>query len=502
MYARANLQNTDSSGNYNFDIQAQMNASNIRNWVPHPDNILDHILSWITANVLTLEVAIQLVLVLIALGIAWYFGKPIDREDRLEKWIAAQIGTDDPRLNRLGHSADNLIVPALWLALLWGLNITLSALEGPHNFIRLSTSLLSAWVLIHLVTSLAAREFWQKTFAIFAWSIAALYVLNLLGPTQKLLDSYAFTLGQSRLSAYVILKGLLIGVVLLWLAGAGSKVLKVQLGKVPDLTPSVEVLILKLVRFALIFLAVVIALSAVGIELTSLAVFSGAIGIGIGFGLQKVISNFISGIILLMDRSIRPGDVIEIEGTYGQVKNLGARYTSVITRDGTEYLIPNENMITEQVINWSYSNTNVRRKIPIGVSYNSDIELARTLVLEACSETSRILTTPAPRCHLIGFGDNSVDLEARFWICDPHNGVANVKSEFLLKVWHKFRSNNIEIPFPQRDLNLRGGEPLQVEVKQHPAPARSRQNKRTAKGKTSRRRPPAKKPSNAPKSVR
>ena len=198
------------------------------------------------------------------------------------------------------------------------------------------------------------------------------------------------------------------------MAGAASKLLKLQLKNVPDLTPSVEVLILKLVRFSLIFLAILIALSAVGIELTSLAVLSGAIGIGIGFGLQKIISNFISGIILLLDRSIRPGDVIEVAGTYGQVKNLGARYTSVITRDGTEYLIPNENMITEQVINWSYSNTNVRRKIPIGVSYSSDIDLARELVLESCAETDRIMTAPAPKCHLVGFGDNSVDLEAPF----------------------------------------------------------------------------------------
>ncbi|MCP4934873.1 MAG: mechanosensitive ion channel [bacterium] len=418
--------------------------------------------NWFMTKVLTLEVGWQLLLVLTAFGIAWRIGKRFDAENRLENWITSKTDEDDPWLRRLGHTSDNLIVPIIWLVLQWGLNIFMSLTGSPHEVLRITVSLLNAWVLIHLVSSLAARKFWQKAFALFAWSIAALYVLNLLSPAQQLLDSYAFNLGSSRLSPYIILKGILIGAALLWLAGAGSKLIKLQLTKVPDLTPSVEVLILKLVRFCLIFLAIIIALSAVGIELTSLAVLSGAIGIGIGFGLQKIISNFISGIILLLDRSIRPGDVIEVAGTYGQVKNLGARYTSVITRDGTEYLIPNENMITEQVINWSYSNTDVRRKIPIGVSYNADIDLARALVLEACAETKRIMSSPEPKCHLVGFGDNSVDLEARFWICDPHNGVINVKSDFLLKVWHKFRDNNIEIPFPQRDLNIRGGSPIEV----------------------------------------
>lgn len=464
-----------------------MNVLDIKNLILSGE-FLPRLLAWFSTNVLTLNVGLQVLLVAIAFALAWYFGHSLDKQNRFENWVTSKTDDDDPWLRRIGHTADNLIVPIIWLLLQWGLNIFMSVIGAPNEFMRITASLLNAWVLIHLVSSFAEREFWQKTFAIFAWTIAALYVLNLLTPAQQLLDSYAFNLGSSRLSPYIILKGILIGTVLLWLAGAGSKILKLQLTKVPDLTPSVEVLILKVVRFALIFFAVIIALSAVGIELTSLAVFSGAIGIGIGFGLQKVISNFISGIILLLDRSIRPGDVIEVAGTYGQVKNLGARYTSVITRDGTEYLIPNENMITEQVINWSYSNTNVRLKIPIGISYNSDLDLARELVLEACVETKRIMTSPESKCHLVGFGDNSVDLEARFWISDPHNGVVNVKSDFLLKVWHKFRANNIEIPFPQRDLNIRGGQPIDVRISQMDGPQQP-----TAKPKRPRRRRPAKK---------
>ena len=445
------------------------------------DRYLTQAIDWFMTNVMTMNTGLQALLVLIAFALAWRIGRPIDKENRLEKWIISKTDDSDPLIRRLGHTADNLIVPIIWLGLQWLLNIFMSVAGAPHEFMRITASLLNAWVLIHLVSSFVSSEFWQKTFALFAWSIAALYVLNLLGPAQQLLDSYAFDLGTARVSPYIILKGLAIGALLLWIARAGSKLLQLQLKRVPDLTPSVEVLIIKLARFALIFLAVMIALSAVGIKMTSLAVFSGAIGIGIGFGLQKVISNFISGIILLMDRSIRPGDVIEVEGTYGQVKNLGARYTSVITRDGTEYLIPNENMITEQVINWSYSNTNVRRKVPIGVAYNCDIDMARALVLEAAHETDRILANPDPKCHLMGFGDNSVDLEARFWIGDAHNGVNNVKSEFLLKVWHKFQANNIEIPFPQRDLYIKGDEPINVNVSQAAKSPTRRRTKRPAK---------------------
>ncbi len=459
-----------------------MNALELRNWMTS-GQVFQLAFDWIGSNVLTLEVGLQLGLIILAYALAWRLGARLDRENRLEQWVADHTNEEDPWLRRIGHTADNLIVPIFWLAFLWGLNFALTVLEGPTDFVRITASLLNAWVLIHLVSSFAASAFWQKAFAMLAWTIAALYVLNLLVPAQQLLDSFGFQLGKARLSPYVILKGLFIATLLLWLAGAGSKMLKMQLKKVPDLTPSVEVLILKLVRFALIFLAVVIALTSVGIDLSSLALFSGAIGIGIGFGLQKVISNFVSGIILLLDRSIRPGDVIEIEGTYGQVKNLGARYTSVITRDGTEYLIPNENMITEQVVNWSYSNTNVRRKIPIGVSYSADIDLARALILEACEEIPRVLPDPAPRCHLVGFGDNSVDLEARFWISDPHNGVVNVKSDFLLKVWRKFRDNDIEIPFPQRDLNIRGSAPIDVRVSQVPPTPKRR-------GRPRKKRPP------------
>ena len=183
--------------------------------------------------------------------------------------------------------------------------------------------------------------------------------------------------------------------------------------------------------------------------------FSGAIGVGVGFGLQKVVSNYISGLILLSDKSIKPGDVIELPNAVGWIRRMGGRYVSIVTRDEREYLIPNEDLITQQVINWSYSNRTIRLRISFGVSYKSDPRQVIALSVEALKNTDRILNDPEPACLFTGFGDNSIDFEVRFWISDPKNGTSNVTSDVLLALWDTLKQNNIEIPFPQRDLHFK-----------------------------------------------
>ena len=195
-----------------------------------------------------------------------------------------------------------------------------------------------------------------------------------------------------------------------------------------------------------------------GNHLTALTVFGGALGIGIGLGLQKVASNLVSGLTLLMDKSIKPNDVIAVGDTYGWIASLGARYAAVRTRDGIEHLIPNEELITQRVENWSHSDKTVRLKVPVGISYKSDVRLAMRLCLEAAGTVERVLAAPEPRCLLRGFGDSSVDLEIRIWIDDPEEGRANVMSEVLLGVWDRFHEHGIEIPFPQRDLHLKSSD--------------------------------------------
>jgi small-conductance mechanosensitive channel len=247
---------------------------------------------------------------------------------------------------------------------------------------------------------------------------------------------------------------------LLWVAASASRMLETRISRLQDLTPSIQVLLSKLLKITLLTLAVIIAMNSIGIDLTGLALFSGAIGLGIGFGLQKVVSNLISGVILLLDKSIKPGDVIELGETFGWISSLGARYVSVITRDGKEYLIPNEDLITQRVVNWSFSTQFVRQEVKIGVSYDADPHKVRELLANAARKPSRVAADPGPVCHLAGFGDSSLDFVLRFWIRDPRNGVANVRGEVLLAVWDTLKENAIEIPYPHRQIVIRDPLPL------------------------------------------
>ncbi len=265
----------------------------------------------------------------------------------------------------------------------------------------------------------------------------------------------AITIGTLRLSVLLVIKAVFILAILLWIARGLARVVDTRLQRLSALSPSVRALTGNLIRIALISVALLIGLNAVGIDLTAFAVFSGAVGVGIGFGLQKIVSNFVSGIILLLERSIKPGDVIEVGSTFGSVTYLGARYGSVRGRDGKEYLIPNENLITNQVINWSYSNSLVRLDVEFGVAYASDLHAVRDLAVEVAKRTKRVLASPTPLCHVTGFGDSAVNMLLRFWIEDPANGVTNIKGDVLLGLWDSFQEHRIEIPFPRREVHIR-----------------------------------------------
>lgn len=360
-----------------------------------------------------------------------------------------------PSIRRPLIALDELTTSIVWLVLQWVAIYVAEILKWPNGALTVIASLLTAWVVIRLFTMLVANEALARFLAISAWTVAALNIFGLLDASIALLDSWAVNVGQVRVSPLTVLK---VGLSLwfaLWLASALSDLIERRLVHTKTVAPAMQVLGAKLARLILIAGAILVALSSVGIDLTALAVFSGALGVGLGFGLQKIFSNLVSGIILLMDKSIKPGDVIAINNTFGWINHLGARYASVITRDGTEHLIPNEELITQRVENWSYSDAFVRLKIPIGISYRSDPAKAMALCVEAAEMVPRVQLKPEPRCQLIGFGDSSVNLELRIWINDPPNGRANVISEVLLGVWERFHENGIEIPFPQRDLHLR-----------------------------------------------
>ncbi|HUC09945.1 MAG TPA: mechanosensitive ion channel domain-containing protein [Stellaceae bacterium] len=324
-----------------------------------------------------------------------------------------------------------------------------------YRLIGIAASLTGLWIVIQASSLLLRDPVLARGVAAVAWIVAALDITGLLLPTEAALDSLALTFGTVRISVLLVLKAVLIVAILIWIAVALARLIDARLQHAAALSPSVRALSSNLARIVLMTVALLIGLDLVGIDLTGFAVFSGAVGVGLGFGLQKIVSNFVSGIILLLERSIKPGDVIEAGDTFGSVTYLGARYASVRGRDGKEYLIPNENLITNQVVNWSYSNSLVRLHAEFGVAYSSDLHAVREVAIDVAKQTRRVLAWPAPLCHVTGFGDSAVNMLLLFWIDDPVNGVINIKGDVLLALWDAFHKHNIEFPFPQRDVHIR-----------------------------------------------
>jgi len=350
----------------------------------------------------------------------------------------------------------------LWITWAARSNWSIKLVEAGHTaipcgYIYTTTLLVTAYVIYQLATAVSKGQSAPKFLGGGMLVIFALHLFGWLTPLSEALQSISLPLGSIDISLWAIISAFAALFLLLWLAGLSTRFVDAIVKPRRDIPPSIKVLIGKTSRFILYITAIVGALKIGGVPLGGLAVFSGALGLGLGFGLQKVISNLVSGVIILLDKSIKPGDVIEIEGTFGWINSLRTRYISVITRDRKEILIPNEDFVTNKVVNWSFTDRIVRIKADVGVSYSTDVPEAIRICAEAASSISRVLKTPAPTCLLIGFGDSSIDLQVRFWIDDAPQGVSNVRSEVLLAVWQAFRDNGIEIPFPQRDLHIVSG---------------------------------------------
>jgi len=286
---------------------------------------------------------------------------------------------------------------------------------------------------------------------------------NTAGSIVDTLDSLALSMGDMRVSVWDVLVVML--VISAVIAGAYLliKLAHYLLGRFTKLDSTQQLLGEKILSIAVWGAAFFVGIDLLGIDLTAFAVFSGAFGLAIGFGLQKTFGNLIAGIILLMDKSIKPGDVIAVTDaagneSFGQIRKIGIRAVSVTTRDQREYLIPNENLMVNQVENWSYSSKNVRIQVPVGVGYGCDVRKAEELMLEAAKASKRILKSPPPTVWMSGYGESSVDFIIQCWIRDPEDGVGNVRSEVLKALWWLFQENGIEIPFPQRDINLRNNQ--------------------------------------------
>jgi len=405
----------------------------------------DAILEWLLANVFVLANAVQLAVILVALGVSLVVARRVTVRPPAQPALAALFAVARP-----------LALALIWLALLWLTVLAAGAGGRPHQLLQIGASLVTAWVVIRLVSQAAPSPTWAKLITWGVWSVAALSILRLLEPTIAMLDAAALETPRLRISLYSVLKSALALAVLLTVASYVTRLFETRVRASRTLSASAQVLFTKLLRATLVALAVVIGIHSLGIDLTAIAVLVSALGLGAGFGLQKVISNMVSGVVLLIDQSIRPGDVISVSGTYGWVTALGGRYVSVVTRDGVEHLIPNETLISERVENWTHTNSHTRLKIPVRIAYDTDVHRAIDICVRAACETPRVLAEPECRCLLVAFGDNGLELEVRIWIGDAHNGVQNVKSAVLLRIWDLFREAGIRVPPPQRDVTLRG----------------------------------------------
>ncbi|MCX7053294.1 MAG: mechanosensitive ion channel [Proteobacteria bacterium] len=359
--------------------------------------------------------------------------------------------------------------PALTLVILAAADGLLHATGLQADMVDVAVQLIGLLLLIRVViyvlrVSLGTRarlKGWGAAITGVIWLFLSLHLLGWGDEVIRVLDGIGMQAGKTRISVWSVMKLLVTVSVFVLLALWVSRWLERHVLKLDALAPTMRIGIAKFVQAFLVGISVLVGLNAAGLDLTTLNVLTGAIGIGLGFGLQSIAANFVSGFVLLMDRSIKPGDVISFTGTtgtttegFGWVEELRGRYVVVRDRDGVETLVPNQHLITNPVINWSYTDPRVRLKLPVRVSYKDDPEVAMKLLLQATYGHPRILHEPTPVARLMGFGDSGIELELRFWIPDPQEGVNNVRSDVNRRIWRLFKDNGVTIPVAQREIRV------------------------------------------------
>jgi small-conductance mechanosensitive channel len=378
--------------------------------------------------------------------------------------LQARVNTDSLAnrwplpLRRLAHVLVESFSTIVFAVLVIAARIAMYHSTWPSRSYMLvvAAKLALAWLIIRLVTSVIRNAFLVKLISVSAWVIAALSVINQLDPAVDALDSVSIVLGGLRLTPLVVIKLGLLLIAALWLTNVASNFAENRINQSTDLTPSIQVLLVKMIRIGLLIIAVAVALSAVGINLSALAVFSGAVGVGIGIGLQKIVANFISGIILLADKSVKPGDLVTIGDSSGRISAMKTRYISVAAGDGREFLIPNEDLVTQKVTNWTYTDKNTLVKVNFGTNYESDPRQVCRLAAEIAGSAPRAIKSRTPNCILTEFAEAGMKFSLTFWIADP-DGMDNVKSDVMLSLWETFKREGIRVPYPVRELRVRGG---------------------------------------------
>ncbi|MBS4017363.1 MAG: mechanosensitive ion channel [Dechloromonas sp.] len=332
----------------------------------------------------------------------------------------------------------------------------------PVTVLQVAMPLLASMALVRSVVYVLRQAFpgaswltsWEKLIATLVWGWLALYITDLAPFVIEAMTQVGFSIGKQQLNLWLIFSGLvtifLTVVFALWISG----VIEARLMGMRSLDGNLRIVGVRVARAVLTVLAVLVSLSMVGIDMTALSVFTGALGVGLGFGLQKIASNYVSGFIILLDRSIRIGNIVQIGADSGVVSQITTRYTVIRNPGGIEFIVPNEMLIGTVVQNQTYSDNSLRLSTTVGVAYDSDLELAMRLMVESAQRQPRVLPDPPPRVLLTQFADSSINLELGFWVADPENGKMNVVSDINLAIWQAFREHGVQIPFPQREVRL------------------------------------------------
>jgi small-conductance mechanosensitive channel len=397
---------------------------------------------------------LQFGLMLIAAGVAYL----VDSAVRTRIDTASLAMRWPPPLRHFARVVVASASSAAFAIMLIAARVIMSHSTWPSRsyMLMVAAKLALAWLVIRLTTSVIRNAFIVRLVSLSAWIVAALSIVGQLDAALDLLDSFAIVLGGLRLTPLLLIKLGALLIAALWLTNIASNFAESRINRSSDLTPSIQVLLVKMIRMGLMILAVAIALSAVGINLSALAVFTGAAGVGIGLGLQKIVANFISGLILLVDKSVKPGDLVTIGDSSGRISAMKTRYISVAAGDGREFLIPNEDLVTQKVTNWTYTDQNTLVKVNFGTNYEADPRLVCKFAVDIAAAAPRALKSKAPNCILVEFTEAGMKFALTFWIADP-DGMDNVKSDVMLALWETFKREGIRVPYPVREIRVRGG---------------------------------------------
>lgn len=402
---------------------------------------------WVGDYLLSVDTFIQLGIILLAFIIGSLIARAINKPltDSIEALRLPGF------LRGILHNLRRQTRPFMILAFLWIcilLHANSASIKLQFEFVEAAARLVGAWIIIRLAVQIVRNKAMRTLISMLIWTVTALSIFGVLDDTARALDGLGVNMGSFRFSALTIVKGGMASLILLYLALSISNLIDRRLNRVENMSRASRLIISKIVRMSLTIFAVFMGVSMAGFDLSLFTIFSGAAGIGVGLGLQRGVSNLFSGMMLLFDKTIEPGDVVELSnGTLGVVGQMGGRYTEIVSTENKAFLIPNESLVTQPVINWSRRKGQVQLAIDFRVEYGNDPHHIIAIAEEAAKAVPRVLANPAPACHFNRYWDLGLEFTLRFWIGDAQRGIYDIRSDVQLSLWDTLEKYNIRIPY-------------------------------------------------------